>query len=203
MKRINLLPKLKQRELEYERTLYGITVAVIIATAILLLGILVQVGVWSYLNRKVSVSETEIESLKKLANKTENAEVKDQIKQVNSQIIDFTNLSGKTPEWSAVLSAFVKNVPEGVKITRFEADIATREIDIGGFSPSRDLVIDLYNNINADKDHFKDINYPLENVTQPTNVRFIFTFSIADGLLIKGEPPFVKPEEAPKEPVRR
>ncbi len=189
MKRINLLPRLKQQELSYERTLYSVTVAVVIATVILLIGVLVQFGVWTYLNRKTQASEAEIELLKATASKSENAEVKEKIQQANSQIIDFSNLMAKTPAWSEVMAAFVKNVPAGVKITAFEADAVKKEISIAGYSPTRDSVIDLYNNINADKDHFKNINYPLENVTQPTNVRFIFTFNIANGVLIKGEQP--------------
>ncbi len=187
MKRINLLPKLKQRELNHERTLYSLAVALIAATVILLIGLLVQFGVWTYLNRKMKVSETEIEQLKAVANKSENSTIKEQIKQVNAQIQDFTNLTAKTPQWSVVLSAFVKNIPNGVKVTQFDGDAVKKEVTISGYSPSRDLVIDLYNNINADKEHFKNINYPLENVTQPTNVRFYFTFQLADGILIKGE----------------
>ncbi len=187
MKRINLLPKLKQRELSYERVFYGVKVAVALGAAIMLVGVLVQLGVWSYLNRKIKASDVQIAELKAVANKSENAVVKQQIQQANAQIIDFGNLSAKTPQWSKVMNAFVKNVPQGVMITTFDADTAKKQIDIAGFSPTRDLVIDLYNNINSDKEHFKNINYPLENVTQPTNVRFIFTFNIADGLLVEGE----------------
>ncbi len=204
MKRMNLLPKLKQRELEYERTLYSLTVAVVIATVILFIGVLVQFGVWTYLNNKIKASDAEIQELKNEANKSENATVKEEIKKVNAQIQDFTNLTAKTPQWSVVLAAFVKNVPNGVKITQFDADSVKKEVTISGYSPTRDLVIDLYNNINADKEHFKNINYPLENVTQPTNVRFYFTFSIADGVLIAGEAtpePVVEAPAASAEPA--
>jgi Tfp pilus assembly protein PilN len=186
MKRINLLPKLKQSELKTERLLYSISVAVVLATVILVLGVVVQLGVWAYLSRKAVAVDAEIEQLKRVANKSENAEVKTQIQLVNSQIADFDKLSKQTPQWSAVLTEFVKHVPAGVKITSFDADTKTQEITISGYSPVRDLVIDLYNNINSDKEHFKNINYPLENVAQPTNVRFNFTFFIADGFLVKG-----------------
>lgn len=185
MKRINLLPRGKQHELSYERTLYSLTVAIVIAVVILVLGVVLQFGVWSYLNRKVVASTAEIEELKRVANKSENATVKEQIKKANSQITDFNSLAARTPQWSKVLTAFVANVPDGVKITNFTADTLKSEITIGGYSPTRDLVIDLYNNINADKDHFKNINYPLENVTKPTDVKFNFTFGIVDGVLVQ------------------
>ncbi len=185
IKRINLLPKQRQRELAHERILYSISMMAVFGITILLLGVLVQVGVWVYLNQKVKANEVQVEQLKSIANKTENAAVKGQIIKANGVVTDFTNLSAKTPQWSAVLQAFVSNVPNGVKITQFDADATKKEVKIIGYSPSRDLVIDLYNNINADKEHFLNINYPLENVTQPTDVQFNFTFNIVDNLLVK------------------
>lgn len=186
MKRINLLPKPKQQELVYEQLFYGVIMAVSIAIAVLLIGVVVQLGVGAYLDRNAQVISSEIEQLKRIANKSENAEIKERIKLMNAQIGDFNNLAKSTPQWSGVLEAFVINVPAGVRITQFDAKAETQEIKISGYSPTRDLVIDLYNNINADKEHFKDIDYPLENVTQPTNVRFTFTFTIAEGILLKG-----------------
>ncbi len=103
--------------------------------------------------------------------------------ETNAQITDFSSLAKSTPEWSEVLEAFVSDVPAGIKVTQFDGELKTGEINIRGYSPTRDQVIDLYNNINADKTHFKDINYPLENVTQPTDVRFNFQFTVADGIL--------------------
>jgi Tfp pilus assembly protein PilN len=188
MKRINLLPKDKQRELGYERVLYSATVAIVLASIILLSGVVVQFGVYTYLKQQVSSSNLEIEELRRVANKSENATVKEQIKKVNAQLNDFTVLMGQTPQWSTVLAALVKNVPPNVKITQFDAAAAKQEVTISGYSPTRDLVIDLYNNINADKEHFKNINYPLDNVTKPTDVKFSFTFTIADKILIKDLP---------------
>jgi Tfp pilus assembly protein PilN len=186
MKRINLLPKLKQNELAHEKLFYSIAVAAVIGVAILLFGVLVQVGVRVYLDRSLKSVNEQIEQMRLIANKSENAAIKQEIQLVNAQINDFAQLTKQTPQWSSVLAAFVRHVPEGVKITQFEAKTLKSEISISGYSPSRDLVIDLYNNINADKENFKNINYPLENVTQPTNVKFFFDFSVADGVLLKG-----------------
>ena len=185
MKRINLLPKSKQVELGFERVLYSVVVAVVVAILILLMAVVVQVGVYVYLDRKVSTVNEEIDQLKKLANKSENAEVKQQIRLVNAQIDDFTKLSEQTPQWAELLAALTKDIPESVKITQFDADTEKKEVSITGYSPTRDLVIELYNNINSDKVHFKNINYPLENVSQPTDVRFFFKFLVADNALIK------------------
>lgn len=184
MRRMNLLPKPKQQQLTFEKLFYSVAVACTIGVVFIGLSIMLQFGVYWYLKQESSHVDTEIESMKRSANKTENAAVKAKIRLANSQITDFSDLTDKTPQWSQVLAAFVRNVPDTVRITNFNGDAETGEIKITGFSLTRDQVIDLYNNINADKEHFKDINYPLENVAQPTNVRFNFTFSIADGILI-------------------
>lgn len=186
MKRINLLPKLKQRELVHERLFYSVAVTATLGVVLLLLSVLVQVGVWTYLDRSIGMMDTQIEELKVLANKSENAVVKKDILLVNAQLDDFTKLSSQTPKWSSVISKFIQHVPEGVKITQFTTDLKTNDITISGYSPTRDLVIDLYNNVNSDKDNFKSIDYPLENVTQPIDVRFSFTMTVAEGILIGG-----------------
>lgn len=184
MRRMNLLPKPKQQELAFEKLFYSVAKACVIAAAFMALGIVAQLGVYAYLSRESSKVNAEIEVMKRTANKTENTAMKQKIRLANMQIEDFSLLQSQIPQWSKVMAAFLANVPQDVKITNFTADATKKEITINGYSPTRDLVIDLYNNINTDKEHFKEINYPLENVSQPTDVRFTFTFMIADNVLI-------------------
>ncbi len=184
MKRINLLPQHKQTDLYYEDLYHSVNSLVGVSVVILLLGIVVQIGVWVYLDQKEASLQAEITELQLVIDKSENAQVKQEIKQINTQMADFDNLNKNAPKWSAVLKAFAGLVPDGVLITTFVSDAETGEIEISGFSPTREQVIELYNNINADKVHFKNINYPLENVSRPTDVRFNFKFFINSGILV-------------------
>lgn len=185
MKRINLLPEHKQSELYYENLFYSVSVAAGLGVVILLLGILAQVGTWVYLQQKEAKVIREVEELQQQVNRSENAQVKQKIKDINSTLTDFETLSMAAPRWSGVLESFAKLVPKNVLISNFTASSVDGEIEIRGFAPTRELVIELYNNINADKVHFKDINYPLENVAKPLNVQFSFRFYIQDGILIQ------------------
>lgn len=180
---MNLLPKPRQQELRYEKLFHNVSVAVIISTAVLLLGVVAQLGVWTYLERSQVTRARDIEELKQAINKPEQAQQKEEIKLANNQMTDFIALSGQTQQWSVVLEALANKVPINVKISRLTADAKTSRIDIAGYSPTRESVIELYNNINSDKDHFRDIDYPLENVSKPTDVRFKFTFYIKEGVL--------------------
>ncbi len=183
MKRINLLPQHKQTDLYYEDLYHSVNSLVGLSVVILLLGIVVQVGVWVYLDRREASLETQITELQLVIDKSENAEVKQEIKQINSQMTDFNSLTIGAPKWSEVFKAFSGLVPNGVLITTFLSDANTGEVEISGFSPTREQVIELYNNINGDKEHFKNINYPLENVAKPTDVQFNFKFFIKEGVL--------------------
>lgn len=183
MKIINLLPKAKQEELRYEELFHSVGVAAVLAVAILVAGLVTQLGLRVYLNHQHNVIANDIEQIKRAIDKQENNEIKSKIRLTNAQMNDFKSLAESTPAWSQVLLAFSSLVPEGVKINQFTADLTARKITINGQSPTREQVIALYNNISqADKD-FKDINYPLENVAKPTNVTFHFTFFIQDSLL--------------------
>ena len=184
MRHLNLLPKHKQQELYYEDLYSSISKAAVLSAGVLLLGVVVQFGVWFYLGKKEGSVSVRVEELKQQIDKTENAQLKQEIRLINSQIQDFQTLSSQTPQWSKALKAFSKLVPSGVKISSFSADTKTNKIEITGFSPTREQVIELYNNINSDKEHFRDIDYPLENVAKPVNVRFNYSFFIQDGVLI-------------------
>jgi Tfp pilus assembly protein PilN len=184
MKKINLLPKPKQKELMYERLFHNMLVAVVLAVCILMTGVVSQLVVWGYLERSQNTLIDDIDRLKKAIDKTESAQIKQEIRLVNSQMKDFEQLSALQPKWSSVLNAFAVQVPPGVQITDFVADSTTLKIDINGQSPTREQVIQLYNNLSSDQQHFKNIDYPLENVAKPKDVRFHFTFYIQDGVLV-------------------
>jgi Tfp pilus assembly protein PilN len=183
MKIINLLPKTKQRELQYEALFHSIFTAAIFGFATLLLVGFLKVGLSVYLQRQQTAVSSQIEQTKKLSNKEENAELKVSIDGINSQLKDYQDLSKSSPLWSKALRYFSADVPEGVKITTFNADSLKKQVDIGGYAPTRDLAIQLYNKINEDKDHFRDIDYPLENVARAEDVDFHFTFFVQDSVL--------------------
>lgn len=180
---INLLPRPKQQELRYEALFRSVGIAAMLAAAVLLAGLVMQLGARVWLNHQKNVKEVQIEEIKRAIDKQENNEIKTKIRLINAQMNDFKTLADSTPEWSQVLLAFAHHVPNGVKINQFTADLATKKIVITGQSPTREMVIELYNNINQAKEEFKDINYPLENVAKPTDVTFHFTFYIQDQLI--------------------
>ncbi|KXK30245.1 MAG: hypothetical protein UZ12_BCD005000602 [Bacteroidetes bacterium OLB12] len=183
MKIINLLPKEKQKELGYKRLFGALVVLVWVTAASFLLVVLVQMGEKVYFQGQRSFLESAIEDLKAQAGKEENAAIKAQVKQANDLVADYRSLTSQIPKFSKVVRAFVPLVPKGVNITSMKIDSARKSIDINGFGPTRDLVIDLYDNIAAESELFPNIDYPLENVARPTDINFHFSFNINPELL--------------------
>ncbi len=185
MKEINLLPKPKQQELAYETLFRGIVRFVEVAGITFAVVFLGQFAIWSFLRTQEVSLAADIEELKIVTDKQDNAELKGEIREINAQITDFKNLLDGTPAWSQAVRQLVTHVPEGMRITNISADVKKKQLEIRGFSPTRELVINFYNAVREDPDHFKSINYPLENVAKPTNVSFSFVIILEDSLLKK------------------
>ncbi|MEZ4180381.1 MAG: hypothetical protein R3B41_02625 [Candidatus Doudnabacteria bacterium] len=195
---LNLLPHFKQEEIYFEKVTYAVGVAITVSTIILLIGVVLQVVVSIFLVQQVDSIDSQIVSLTKSVDETENTALKKEIKAINDVMTDFKNLQNTTPEWAEVIDSISRQIPSGVLIDNLGANLETRAIEISGFAPTRELVIELYNNIKADREHFEDINYPLENVSKPVDVDFYYTFYVKEEFLSpNGLSPQSKAKEEP------
>ncbi len=185
MKQINLLPKSKQQELTYETLFRGIVRFLEVAAVSFILVFLGQFAIWSYLRAEEVNLVGDIEQLKVITDKQDNAELKGEIREINAQITDFKNLLDGTPAWSKAIRQLVTHVPQDIRIANISANVEKKEVEIRGYSPTRESVIDFYNAVRQDTDNFTSINYPLENVAKPTDVSFSFTIILEDSLLKK------------------
>jgi len=183
MKTINLLPKSRQEELRYEILLHSLWFVIILSLLSFAMVFLAQFGAKFYLQYQAVAIKDQISQLQIQVNQQQNADIKTKIQSINGLISDYNNLANNSPKLSRVIKAFAPLPPAGVKINSFAVDPTAKTISITGTSPTRDLVIKLYNNILLDTKDFSNIDYPLENVVEPTNVNFHFTFNIQDGLM--------------------
>ena len=182
MKVINLLPKNRRQELHYMAVLHSLWIVFLLSLVSFGLVILGQFATKFYLKNAAEQLKLGIVDLKEQIKQNDSAEVKAQVKAANDLVLDYKNLA-ESPKWSKVIKAFVKLPPSRVKINNFAIDPTQKSIRITGFSPTRELVIELYNNILNDSDNFYNIDYPLENVAKPTDINFHFTFNIKEDLL--------------------
>ncbi|MBL8030436.1 MAG: hypothetical protein JNN11_04280 [Candidatus Doudnabacteria bacterium] len=181
MRIINLLPKVRQEELGYERMFGGLVLVLWMTVASFVLVLGAQLAVKIYLEERATSIAAEIQNLKNQVSKGENEQVKKKISAINNYISDYKNLS-YVPKWSRALESFAKLPPPEVGISSLNLDLKNKSVRIQGYAPRREDVIELYNNIKNSKD-FKDIDYPLENVAKPIENDFHFNFLISDELV--------------------
>jgi Tfp pilus assembly protein PilN len=185
MKEINILPKLRQKELAYEALFFGLVRLVEVAALTFVFVLLGQLIVWSYMRATEVSLQNKITKIAQITNKEDNAKLKAQIREINGQITDYKSLLDYNPTWSKVVKQLTADLPSGVKIINVTGDSKLKKIEVRGYSPTRELVIDFYNQVQNDKSNFKSINYPLENVSKPTDVTFSFIIQLEDSLLFR------------------
>lgn len=183
MRIINLLPKPRQQLLRDEAIFHSLLIFIWISLFGFGIVVLSQFGVRVYLQTEAQSVQASIDQLNIQVKKGENSNLKTQITQLNNFIADYKSLSDASPKWSKVIKAFSVLPPNGVLISSFTIDFAKNTIYITGSAPTRELVIQLYNNILSDDKEFYNIDYPLENVAKATNVSFHFTFNIRPSLI--------------------
>lgn len=183
MKLVNLLPKAKQRELRAERLYRSCKVFFVISVLSYAAVMAGQYAARVYIQFAERQLAGRIGEVTQQVSKQKNASVKARIKQLNDLVTDYQNLSAAAPRWSNVLKAFAPLPPEDVDIYSFTADSAKKVVTITGYSPKRELVLELYDRLKADTAHFTNVDYPFENVAKPTDVSFHFSFTIRDELL--------------------
>ena len=182
MKTINLLPKFRQQELRYESLFGSLWIVFCLSAASFMVVFVFQFAAKFYLEAKAKNITQEISSLQTQVSAQQDSAIKTQVQDANNTILDFKNLAAAAPKWSKVLIAFAPLPPPGIQINSFVIDPMSKSISIAGFSPTRELVIQLYNNILADNKEFYNIDYPLDNVSKPTDVDFHFIFYMRDQL---------------------
>ncbi len=148
-----------------------------------LLATLVQFGTKAYLSGEQARLQSSIDQLKQFTNKEENSNLKAQILTLNDVVADYKILSSNLPKFSKVVREFAPLVPFGVEIDNMRIDSSQATVQITGFSPTREKVIQLYENIVASSQKFPNVNYPLENVAKPVDINFHFTFNINPELI--------------------
>lgn len=179
---INLLPKPKQKELHYDSMLHSLWTIVIWSCLSFAAVFAAQFATKFYLQLEGQVIHDQIIALQKEVDKQQNSDVKAKIAVANNLIKDYHKLAVASPQWSKIIKAFAPLPPAGIKINTFAVNTSNKSVVITGLSPTRDLVIMLYNTILADQKDFYGIDYPLENVVAPTNNSFHFTFYVQDSL---------------------
>jgi hypothetical protein len=176
-KRINLLPKDEQRQLNWDLLsahMISFWVMILISLAALLL---LALGQRLYLSRQMSRYDAQIEQQKKVLASSDNEALRTQVVDLNNQVKAINNLRDSHLNWSDVFVAIADITPGDVQFNQINIDRATGRVDVVGQAKLRDSILEFWSNV-IKSDEFENINFPLSNLEKPTDGAFNFTFYV-------------------------
>lgn len=179
----NLLPKPDQSDVRMEKItsrLLNLLVWVALSLAVL---VVLLLGTRIYLASELGRVKDRIVLQQQAVSKEENLEIKRELEEFNTHLANLAAFEENQGFWSEIMINFARLLPSDLVIDTLSADRKTGQISITGFSSSRDSVLMLRENL-LTSDYFENVNFPLSNLTRPTDVNFRYTFFVNNDLLV-------------------
>jgi Tfp pilus assembly protein PilN len=175
MRIINLLPLARQNELRYEEyarfvILTGVFVllALVAAYGVLLFGL-------TTVQSRISSLKHEIEEKEERLQAFTQVEIRDRASELNHMLLVFERAEAVRILWSPILQEFASQVPTDVVISRFVVSQTTKQVSVSGLARTREDMLRFRENI-LSSTKFRDINFPLSNLSKPVDIPFRYTF---------------------------
>jgi len=174
---INLLPPEEKEILIQEEKFKLVLILGILFLTFLICLILILFSI------KISLSG-EVGAQKILLNQEEERFKGTQIQSLEEKIIAFNQILSKLSQFyysqislTGVLEKISQNLPSGAYLTAFNFSSETGQISLSGFSPSREILLELKGNLEKEES-FQEIYFAPSSWVKPADIDFLVTFKI-------------------------
>jgi uncharacterized membrane protein len=175
MKRINLLPKTQQQELVLLFLSQKILLFWIWIVITLVIFLILTLAGKSYLSRQLADVSHQVETKKAVLKSSDNELLKQQVGNLNNQILAIKNINAQHYQWAAALIELGNLFAQDLSMDLITVDRATGKVDVKGTAATRESVLKFWSDIHKST-YFKNINFPLSNLNRATNDSFTFSF---------------------------
>ena len=180
---INLLPPNYKKEL-LEEEYYKIVLVLgffAIIFLISLASILFSVNI--YVSSQFRVEKQLSDEFQKEMEFSEIRQLEDEIKLINQEISQVSLFYQEQISLVEILNQLYEIMPQGIYFKSVSLNPISEEghrflISVSGFSPSRDLLLELENNLKAKQEIFKFISFPSSTWTKPSDIDFSLNLKI-------------------------
>ncbi len=107
----------------------------------------------------------------------ETRELSEKITEASQTILKLQSFYNNRIDSTEILEKVFLTLPKGVYLTSVSWQREALLVALSGFSPSRELLFELRNNLQEQR-HFGEINFPPQNWIKPTNIDFQATFKV-------------------------
>ncbi len=184
MLQLNLLPEKEKKNIRLTRMLYLIKIysqGIIFA---LLIFIIFLLSIWLYLN-------IQLKGLKQILNfqlqtplgkKIQNIE--NAIQSANQKLSKLNKIQSQQKTYGSFIEELSRLIPSSSHLENLILDAKTKKITINGYAPTREDVLSIKQAL-ENSPFFTDLEWPLSNLTQTSQINFKFSFKIKDDQTIR------------------
>ena len=152
----------------------GLILILLSLVLILLLG-----GLLIFLNFRFQAIEKEIITEQSRVIQTETIRsMERKIKELNKELKEVREAQIKESNIYSVLDDISQNVLFGVEVYSLRIDRGTKRVNVSGYSSTRENLL-IIKEILETLDNYRNINFPLANLTNPRDIDFSFSFEYA------------------------
>lgn len=174
---INLLPPQQREELLAEEKFKLILTLGIIILAFLLSLILILFLIKISLSTDLEIQKIYFEQRKKELETLGIQELEERIKDYNLTLSKLKTFYQDKADLISILEKIFQALPQGTYLTSLNFNPQISQFSLTGFSPSREILLQFKENLEKTAG-FKEIDFPVQNLIQTTNIDFSVNFKI-------------------------
>jgi len=180
---INLLPPENKKELLREEQYKIVLILGIFVLLFLLSFSLILFSIKIYISGQLEAEKEFVEQSRKEMEFSEIEKLEKEIKSINKNISELDLFYQNQISLTEVLKELSFVLPSGVYLKTISINSSQEKdgkflVALSGFSPSRDLLIELESNIKTKKEFFRDPSLPPSTWTKPLNIDFSLSLKI-------------------------
>lgn len=177
MLRINLIPPEQKERLRLRIYYQNIISSGLILLLLILILIIFLAGFLTFLHFRYWSIENKIIIEQSKVIQTETIKgMERKVKDLNKEISELKDIQNKKSNFYSILNDISQNLLVGVKIYSLEIDRTSKLVTVIGFSPTRDNLLSIKKTLETSP-NYKNIDFPLSNLANPTNINFRFSFN--------------------------
>ena len=174
---VNLLPPQYKQELKKEENFRMFLILATVSLTFFVSLALILFSVRIYVRAQAESVKFLVEAERVRLQSTQTMELREKITKGSRNISKLSSFYKNRSDSTEILGTIFQIVPEQVSLTSLSWRKETGAVTISGFSPSREVLFELRNGLQAEA-QFSEINFPPQNFVKPVNIDFQATFKV-------------------------
>ncbi len=174
---INLLPPKQKEELLAQEQFKIVLILGIVIISFLLSLVLILFSIKTLIWTDLQIQRIFIEQKEKELKSPKIQGLEEKIKEYNLTLLKLNNFYQSQKNLTTILEKIPRILPDKTYLTTLNFNYDNLGISLSGFSPSREILLELKKNLEGAED-FKEIDFPPTNWVEPININFTVTFKL-------------------------